>query len=86
MTDAAAHGGAPTDGSKVTVLVTGGTGLVGSALKKVFETEGGALGAEENWVFLSSKDGDLRSAHAEAEGGGWRGRWHTRAIARTVPL
>lgn len=51
----------PTEG-RVTVLVTGGTGLVGSALKKVFETEGGATSADENWVFLSSKDGDLRSA------------------------
>ena len=37
-----------------TVLVTGGSGLVGKALQKV-------VGQAENWIFLSSKDGDLRS-------------------------
>lgn len=37
-----------------TVLVTGGSGLVGKALEKV-------VGQAENWIFLSSKDGDLRS-------------------------
>ena len=36
------------------VLVTGGSGLVGHALQKV-------VGQAENWIFLSSKDGDLRS-------------------------
>ena len=36
------------------VLVTGGSGLVGKALQKV-------VGHAENWIFLSSKDGDLRS-------------------------
>jgi len=50
--------------SKQIVLVTGGTGLVGSALRHTIETEPvgsrfGRLEGEE-WVFLSSKDGDLK--------------------------
>lgn len=43
------------------VMVTGGTGLVGAAIKAVVEDP--ALGLNPNgdkWVFLSSKDGDLR--------------------------
>lgn len=39
------------------ILVTGGTGLVGSAIKHVVQqqpTEG------EDWIFCSSKDADLR--------------------------
>lgn len=38
------------------ILVTGGSGLVGSAIKQVAEsnpTEG------EEWIFCSSKDADL---------------------------
>lgn len=46
------------------VLVTGGTGLVGSALKSVIDNEaiGSRFGRLENesWVFLKSSDGDLR--------------------------
>ncbi len=43
------------------VLVTGGTGLVGQALKEYVTNGGGQEGAkDETWVFLSSKDGDLR--------------------------
>eukprot|EP00927_Polykrikos_kofoidii_P051016 TRINITY_DN44831_c0_g1_i1.p1 TRINITY_DN44831_c0_g1~~TRINITY_DN44831_c0_g1_i1.p1 ORF type:complete len:322 (-),score=45.32 TRINITY_DN44831_c0_g1_i1:290-1255(-) len=42
---------------KPTVLVTGGTGLYGSALQEVIQSEPAAQ--DENWVFLSSKDGDL---------------------------
>lgn len=38
------------------ILVTGGTGLVGSAIRKVIENESRA---DEKWIFLSSKDGDL---------------------------
>jgi GDP-L-fucose synthase len=50
--------------SKQVVLVTGGTGLVGSALRHTIETEPvgsrfGRLEGEE-WIFLSSKDGDLK--------------------------
>ncbi|TWW69847.1 GDP-L-fucose synthase [Takifugu flavidus] len=40
------------------VLVTGGSGLVGKAIEHVVKNEGGKLEGEE-WIFLSSKDGDL---------------------------
>ena len=40
------------------VLVTGGTGLVGRAIRKIVETE--EKRDDEKWVFLSSKDCDLR--------------------------
>lgn len=40
----------------IVVLVTGGSGLVGQALKQVVEEEK----RKEKWIFLSSKDGDLR--------------------------
>lgn len=43
--------------SKKTVLVTGGTGLVGKAVQAVVERR---RPENEEWVFLSSKDGDLR--------------------------
>lgn len=46
------------------ILVTGGTGLVGSAIKHIIETEpeGSRFGkrAGERWVFVSSQEGDLR--------------------------
>lgn len=48
------------------VLVTGGTGLVGSALKHIIETEPvgsrfGRRSVQEKWVFLAGNmDGDLR--------------------------
>lgn len=46
------------------ILVTGGTGLVGKALQHVLATEleGSRFGkrAGEHWVFVSSKDADLR--------------------------
>jgi len=42
------------------VLVTGGSGLVGQAIKEYVEDDQNALPGE-TWVFLSSKDGDLRS-------------------------
>ncbi|KAH7101203.1 epimerase-domain-containing protein [Auriculariales sp. MPI-PUGE-AT-0066] len=48
------------------ILVTGGTGLVGTAIKHVIETEpvGSRFGkkAGETWIFASSKDGDLKDA------------------------
>mmetsp|Transcript_7797 Transcript_7797/g.18475 ORF Transcript_7797/g.18475 Transcript_7797/m.18475 type:complete len:323 (+) Transcript_7797:15-983(+) len=50
-------------GSKTTVLVTGGSGLVGSAIQKVYREEAGFDEGEE-WVFLTSKDGDLRDPAA----------------------
>ncbi|GAA97306.1 hypothetical protein E5Q_03983 [Mixia osmundae IAM 14324] len=66
--------GSPTRRSLVTsspmstqqiILVTGGTGLVGQAIKYVVEHEPvgsrfGKQSADEKWIFLSSKDGDLR--------------------------
>ncbi|GAA5874116.1 hypothetical protein JCM16303_005748 [Sporobolomyces ruberrimus] len=47
------------------ILVTGGTGLVGSAIEHTIshETVGSRFGKfaeDDKWVFLSSKDGDLR--------------------------
>jgi hypothetical protein len=46
------------------VLVTGGSGLVGQAIKYVIETEpeGSKFGkkAGEKWIFAGSSDGDLR--------------------------
>lgn len=42
---------------KSTVLVTGGSGLVGQAIKSYVDTNGRE---GEEWIFLSSKDGDLR--------------------------
>ena len=46
------------------ILVTGGSGLVGKALQHVLETEpeGSRFGKRpgERWVFVSSKEADLR--------------------------
>lgn len=47
------------------VLVTGGTGLLGSAIKFVIENEligskFGKLTESEEWIYLSSAEGDLR--------------------------
>ena len=53
MTDAAA--------ADRVVLVTGGSGLVGRAIQ-AFVADHPVAG--ERWVFLSSKDGDLRSMEA----------------------
>ena len=38
------------------VLVTGGSGLVGSAIKQVITDE---VPVNEEWIFCSSKDADL---------------------------
>ena len=46
------------------VLVTGGTGLVGQALRAHVAGAGAAEAAGESWVFLSSKDCDLRDRAA----------------------
>ena len=43
--------------SKSVILVTGGSGLVGKAIEAVVSAE---ARENESWVFLSSKDGDLR--------------------------
>ena len=39
-------------------MVTGGSGLVGKAIKDYIEA--GNAKENEEWIFLSSKDGDLR--------------------------
>ncbi|XKL60435.1 hypothetical protein PGB90_007492 [Kerria lacca] len=41
---------------KKIILVTGGSGLVGSAIKEVVEKD---KNSQEEWHFISSKDGDL---------------------------
>ena len=46
--------------SKYIILVTGGSGLVGSAIRQVVEQN---ADEEEEWVFLSSKEADLRWAY-----------------------
>jgi len=43
---------------KKVILVTGGSGLVGKGIEKVLETE---KREGEEWIFLSSKDGNLLS-------------------------
>lgn len=52
--------------SKKVILVTGGTGLVGSAIKYVIETEpqNSRFGKhdDEEWIFARSSEGDLRHA------------------------
>jgi GDP-L-fucose synthase len=57
-----AEGGA--HAQKRVVLVTGGTGLVGEALRAYIAGPGAADAALEQWVFLGSKDGDLREREA----------------------
>ena len=47
----------------ITVLVTGGTGLVGQGIKSYVESPAGKKDGE-TWIFLSSKDGDLRDRRA----------------------
>ena len=44
------------NGGKKVVMVTGGTGLVGQALREQAELE---ANPDEQWVFLASRDGDL---------------------------
>lgn len=47
---------------KRVILVTGGSGLVGQAVRKIAETE--EKRENEQWVFLTSKDGDLCNREA----------------------
>jgi len=42
------------------VLVTGGTGLAGSAIRDLIETEPALGGVDREWVFAGSTDADLR--------------------------
>ncbi|XP_041452495.1 GDP-L-fucose synthase-like [Lytechinus variegatus] len=45
------------------IMVTGGSGLVGKAIERVSKED---QRPDETWVFLSSKDGDLRSKEETA--------------------
>jgi len=47
-----------------TVLVTGGTGLVGKAIEAVVDADSSIRGEFKTWIFASSKDGDLRDKEA----------------------
>ncbi len=40
------------------IMVTGGSGLVGKAIQEALEK--GEKRDNETWIFLGSKDGDLR--------------------------
>ena len=51
---------AAADASPRVVLVTGGSGLVGEAIRSFVSGIGSADARDERWVFLSSKDADLR--------------------------
>eukprot|EP00808_Paulinella_micropora_P005490 g45216.t1 len=48
---------------KSVIMVTGGSGLVGQAIKACIHEKGEGLDSEK-WIFLSSKDGDLRDLDA----------------------
>jgi len=45
------------------ILVTGGSGLVGSAIRAIVETGDGAL-PDERWIFTNSKEADLNDLQA----------------------
>jgi GDP-L-fucose synthase len=47
--------------AQVTVLVTGGHGLLGRALSKVVASGMRAACDNESWIFVARKDGDLRN-------------------------
>lgn len=52
-------------GGKSVILVTGGSGLVGQAIKKVVNDDrrqGTEDSKNEIWIFSGSKEGDLRYA------------------------
>jgi GDP-L-fucose synthase len=55
---ATATNGDSSESSEAVVMVTGGSGLVGAAISEYIKESGARPG--ESWVFLSSKDGDLR--------------------------
>lgn len=46
---------------KSVIIVTGGSGLVGQAIKTIIEEEQKQESVKnETWIFCGSKDGDLR--------------------------
>lgn len=63
MTGVASETNGTTDSSKMVVMVTGGSGLVGAAIRQFIEDEhakDASANSNETWIYLSSKDGDLR--------------------------
>lgn len=48
------------DPTPMRVLVTGGSGLVGRAIQHVVKEEEGGAREGEEWIFLSSKDANLK--------------------------
>jgi len=46
------------DTTPMVVMVTGGSGLVGQAIRMYVESSGAET--NEKWIYLSSKDGDIR--------------------------
>ena len=44
-------------GDKKVILVTGGSGLVGCAIRKISQED---KREDEEWIFVGSKDADLR--------------------------
>lgn len=49
--------------NKCVILVTGGSGLVGQAIKTIIDEEklqNNGSSKDETWIFCGSKDGDLR--------------------------
>ena len=44
--------------AKSVIMVTGGSGLVGRAIQSYVESSG--MRENESWIFLGSRDGDLR--------------------------
>ena len=65
VVDSAVAAAAPAASSEHVVLITGGSGLVGQAIRSVVAAERAAgQHLHERFVFLSSKDGDLRDWEA----------------------
>ncbi len=49
-----------------TIIVTGGSGLIGSAIREIIEAHNGAQ-SDEQWIFLSSADADLTDMNQTEE-------------------
>eukprot|EP01133_Synstelium_polycarpum_P008150 gene8150-9570_t len=47
-------------GTKKIIMVTGGSGLVGKGIESYIQSQGDSRG-DEQWIYLRSADGDLRS-------------------------
>ena len=63
MTSTETNGTLSTEPGKMVVMVTGGSGLVGAAIRQYIEDEhvkDATAYSNETWIYLSSKEGDLR--------------------------